>query len=105
MKKLNKKELQAEYEKICNEYVKRFAKKQGIEFNFWAGDEVGVLAIFNDEYSFILSEIIHDINTGQKKGLILQWQNDTFEEHFNSENKKTINYKSYCMGLRYKDLK
>ena len=91
--------LKSMYETACNQYVQKFANKQGIEFDGWVGDEVGGLAAFNCEYFFNISEIVLDINTKQPKCAILNWQND------NVEFDQKINYKSYTMGLRCKDLK
>lgn len=100
--KLN--ELNKQYEFICNEWIRKFCKKQEMDFEHWIGDEVGGIAVIGD-YCFKLSDIILDLNTKQPKGLILKWQNEDVD--FNTLNKKPqhINYKSYTMGLRHKHLK
>jgi hypothetical protein len=70
--------LKAKYESACNDYVKLFCHKQGLEFDGWAGDTVGSIAFCSD-MSFNLSDIVFDINTNQPKGLIIQWYNDSLE--------------------------
>ena len=85
---------------ICNLIVKKFAKKQELEFDGWISDEVGGVALFSGSFSFNFSEIMLDIRTKQPKGLIIQWQNDCD----NNQKKQYINYKSYSMGLRYDQL-
>lgn len=92
-------DLESRYENICNEYIKLFCSKQGIDFDFWMGGKVGGCASFCEQYSFNLQDIIWDINNKCKKGLILQWQNDYIE----NQDKKMINYFSYSKGLRFKD--
>ena len=95
-KKLTRKE---SYELICNDYVKEFAKKQKIEFEYWVGDDIGDRAFFNcSELSFSFDEIRHDIDTNQPKGLIIDWYYGCVE------NEKNMNYQSYCMGLRFDKL-
>jgi hypothetical protein len=93
-----------QYKFVCNEWVTRFGLKQGIEFEYWVADEVGGVAVFNSEYFFNLHEIILDLTTKQKKGLILKWHNETVEVNINRKSPLFINYKSYTMGLRYSDI-
>lgn len=95
---MNIEELNKQYEYICNEWIKKFCKKQEIEFDGFVGNEIGGVASFNEEYFFEMSDIILDLNTKQPKGLILEWQNSIVE------NGAFINYKSYTMGLRHKDI-
>lgn len=105
MKKLKQK--LAEYEKNCNAIVEIFAKKQDLEFDYWIGDEVGSIAVFNDHcYFFNLSDIIIDLETDQPKSLIMKWNDDglEFNELIDYSKRKYINYKSYIMGLRLEDL-
>jgi len=103
------KKLNTEYETICNKYVKLFCNKQGIEDYFWLGDKVGEIACFNEQYYFNLSDIILDLNSKAKKGLIIQWQEDSIENEMllstPFEELQDINYNSYIKGVRYKNLK
>ncbi len=83
----------------CVAYIRAFEKKQGIDFEFWIGQEVGGSASFGGEWCFTLLEIIHDIDTRQPKGLVLKWHSDCIEHA-----PKRIDYRSYCMGARFADL-
>lgn len=85
------------YKGICNDLVKLFAEKQDLEFYGWAGGTVGEVAGFAD-YFFNLSDIIYDLETNQKKGLIMEWNDYYMEAHY--DKKDHVNYKSYSKGLR-----
>lgn len=93
------KQLKQKYEEVCNEYVKRFCKKQGIEFDGWVANIVGEVAYCNDFY-FNFQDIVLDVNSKQPKGLIIDWYYDSIDNH-----PKAINYYSYIKGLRFSDLK
>jgi hypothetical protein len=97
--------LRAQYEDVCNEYVRRFCEKQDIEFDGWISNEVGGIASFISQYFFNIDDITLDMNTNQPIGLILDWQSDAVDYNMSNETPKHINYKSYTMGLRYRDLK
>lgn len=103
-KQLTIPQLKKQYEEVCNQYITKFVKKQELDFDGWVGDEVGGIASFSTQYFFNLSDIILDLNTKQPKGLILEWQNNGVENALNTPFSETINYKSYTMGLRNKDL-
>jgi hypothetical protein len=96
------KKLKEQYEAACKDYVKIFCDKQEIDFNGWVSGEIGGIAMFCDQYFFNISDIVLDVNTMQKKHLILEWQNDYLDSNFSNQQ---INYKSYTMGLRYEQLK
>lgn len=86
------------HDKIVNNIVKRFEAKHDLIFDYWIRDQVGETAVFGD-YSFNFTDILFDFRTKQKPGDILKWHNE------NVEHEVFINYNSYCMGLRHKDLK
>lgn len=88
--------LKKNLEKSVNDIVKAFEKKQELYFEFFVSDDVTGVACFSNEYYIHLSDVCHDIFTEQPKGLIVQWQDESIE----NEN-ETINYQSYCMGLRF----
>lgn len=90
-------EIREAYEKACNEYVKKFAQKQGIEFEFWVSDRVGETACFSSHHAFNMPELIYDIDSNQPKGLIMEWHEKSLE----NQGEKWINYFSYCLGFRY----
>lgn len=98
------KDLNKQYAYLCNEYIKMFCTKQDIEFDGWIGDEVGGIASFISQYFFNLSDIVLDLNTKQRKGLILRWQDDGVDFNIGRKKPQYINYKSYTMGLRYQQL-
>jgi hypothetical protein len=87
------------YEAACNEYAAIFCKKQGLYFDGWVADDVGGVACCSDFY-LGLHDIVWDINSKQRKGLILRWYDESLKNH-----PKSVNYYSYTKGLRYKDLK
>ena len=87
------KELNKQYEFVCNEWVQKFCNKQQIECDGWVGDEIGGIASFACQYFFNLSDIILDLNTKQPKGQILDWQNEDVEFNMFNENQQHINYK------------
>lgn len=86
-------------EKATMDIVKAFEKKQEMYFQFFVADDVTGIACFGDVLYFNISDICHDIFTEQPKGLIVEWLEDCLD---NPE--LTINYQSYCMGLRFKDI-
>ncbi|MCB0515192.1 MAG: hypothetical protein KDD49_03905 [Bacteroidetes bacterium] len=104
MKNIKLKELNNQYELVCNEIVKRFCAKQKIEFDYWIGDKVGVIALFASQYFIALDDIIFDLNSNQPNGLILDWQNDSVDYNTRSESKKYISYPSYANGERYEQI-
>lgn len=98
------KKLKTEYDIICNTFVEKFTKKHKLDFDGWIGDEIGGIASFSCQYFFNLSDIILDLTTNQPKYSILIWQEDEVEQSMNTDIPRYINYKSYTMGLRQKDL-
>jgi|GEM_PF-2275517 len=104
MKKLKLKEALNIYLFVCNEYVRIFAKKQGLEFEEWLDDDPSTeIAIFNySRFYFNVSDIILDLNTKTKKGLILNWHDDEVEFNPNHEI-EVISYRQYISGLRFGD--
>ncbi len=95
------KDLIENYEMICNKIVEEFAKKQGYSDWYWIGDNIGGCVDFNESYTFSFHDIVMDIKTKQRKGLIQKWQDDGIEFNENRTEPKWISYKSYIMGLRY----
>jgi len=96
--------LKNRYYEICNEIVSEFCKKQEIDFDSWVGDRVGEIALIGDYY-LNFSDILHDLNSKQKKWLILQWHNEGVENAIKNKFPKQINYQSYCKGLRFEKIK
>ena len=92
------KELKKLYESVCNEYLNKFCKKQEMINLGWVADEVGGVALCSDFY-FNFHDIVKDINTKQPKGVIIDWYYDNLQNP-----DKSINYYSYILGLRIKDI-
>ena len=92
--------LSSNYRAACVAYIRAFEKKHGYEFDGWVADEVGGIASFIDQYFFSLLEIIYDIDSKQPKGRIFEWQDACVENV-----PQYINYKSWCMGWRFEQLK
>jgi hypothetical protein len=78
------------YDKACTEIITKFCEKQGLEFDFWVADEVGNTASFALQYTFTLTEIVHDLRTKQKKGLILKQQIEMIENYFETNTAKVV---------------
>jgi len=93
-------ELQVTFNFVVEKYIQKFEKKHGYEFSYWVSDQVGEMACFIEQYYFNFDDIRHDIDNNVKKGLIFQWQDEGVE----NGGKDNINFKSYVLGLRYKDL-
>ncbi len=90
-KTLKTKELKEQYEKYCNEYVKKFCNKQGFDFKdfYWISDTVGGTLCIGDYY-FNFLDIVWDINSRQPKDLIFKWYYSIMEYEDNP-----INYFNY----------
>ncbi len=104
-RKIELEDLKKHYDFVCNEYIKLFCEKQKIDFDGWISDEIGGIAAFISEYYFSMSDIVFDLHTNQPVNLILDWQSDGVDAHFENPELSTINYMSYTMGLRYEDIK
>lgn len=99
-----KKNLQQQYEQVVADYIEVFCNKQGLNFEYWVGDDIGGIADFGCIYFFNFDDIRLDIDTNQPENQIINWIEETIE-NANSDAEKMINYRSWCMGLRYEDIK
>ena len=91
--------LKERFEKVANEYLDVFTKKQDLYCDGWIGDDVGGICGFIEQYFFTLDDMRLDIDLNAPKGLILRWQEDNLE----AGRDKYINYTSYIKGARHKD--
>lgn len=89
--------LKNKYKEVCSEYVSKFCRKQDLDFEGWVADEVGQV-VFCGDFCFNFSDIVLDINTNQKAGLIIEWYYSLTDEF-------KCNYASYIKGYRPKQLK
>lgn len=101
MKTKNLNQLKKQYAYCIEQYVLKFCRKQGFDFDGWAGEIMGGIGCFGD-YFFNLTDIIHDIDTKQPKGLIREWQDEGIKAHFEKLETANMNYLSYTKGLRFK---
>jgi len=79
------KKLKAQYEAICEKYIKLFCEKQEVDFEFWVDDVVGGTAYCSDYY-LNLKDIALDIITERPKGLIFEWYNHVQNNERNHKN-------------------
>jgi hypothetical protein len=93
-------ELQVTFNFVVEKYIQKFEKKHGYQFSDWVSDDIGGIACFIEQYYFNFDDIRYDIDNNVKKGLIFQWQDEGVE----NGGKDDINFRSYTLGLRYKDL-
>ena len=86
-------ELKYCYELVCAEYIRKFSKKQKLEFDGWVGSHIGGIAEFINQYFFNLDDIVYDINNNLPKNLIMKWQDHCLE------NKINISLKDYVSKI------
>ncbi len=86
--------LQNNYNAACEAYIKKFCKKQDMEFMGWVGDLVGDIALCND-FFFSFRDIVWDVNSNQPEGLIIKWYDYCLE---NIE--KSVNYYAFTKSVR-----
>ncbi|GIM60059.1 hypothetical protein CAPN008_01090 [Capnocytophaga canis] len=90
------------FEKASIALVEAFAEKQGLDFDFFIGDNPAEVVSFSCEITFSLNEIWHDLSTDQPKGLIMEWFYENLEQYHKGNN-DYINYYSWTLGKRYED--
>lgn len=91
--------LPIKYSQIAAAYITLFVDKHGYEFTDWVDDDYGI-ASFIEQYYINYSDIRYDIDNNIEMGLIFQWCDDSLEDHY-KPNPQSINFKSYCGGLRF----
>lgn len=89
------------YKKSCGNVIKTFEEKHDYQFNYWVGDEIGGIAVFNEQYYFNLNDIIYDIENDVEKGSIFEWHDYIVENLMNNKYNYSINFKNYLKGCRY----
>lgn len=94
------KKLKDRFDLVVNEYVKKFAKKHEIEFDYWIGGDIGEIASFSEYYVFSCYEIRYDIDNDVPKQILFNWYNLRMTDNKGYE----ISYKNYVLGLRPKDI-
>lgn len=88
-------ELINELKEVRKKIIEAFAEKQGLEIDI---EDIGVFEHYTwfGIFLFSFDDILYDLNTNQEPKFIFQWLSDCINNH-----KKAINYKSYCIGLRF----
>ncbi len=90
----------SEIDRAIGKMIAEFEIKQESNFEFFVGDNPTGIASFGDILCFNISDIYYDLKSNQPKGRIIEWLYESLEH----EN-QTINYRSYCMGARFENLK
>lgn len=93
------KNIKNETQKAVLEIIKAFEEKQELTFEFFVGDDLFGVACFGCVYYFNTSDIYFDIVSKQPKHQIINWLEDSLENQ-----NQTINYLSYCKGLRFEKI-
>lgn len=90
--------LKEKYDSACNEYAMKFAKKQGLQFDYWIGhdDQIGAIASFSKTYYFNMENIKLDIDRDIPKYEALKWHDDSVGLYYTRQG--DMNYFSYLMG-------
>lgn len=94
-------ELKEEFKLLCNEYMRRFAKKQEIpwdkfdETNCWVANDPGTIACVNDMF-FNFEDIRYDVDNNIEPDKIIDW-------YWKYQERAELglifmNYPSYCKG-------
>ena len=88
--------LKTKYEKIVEQYLLAFVKKQDLDIEdcYWIGDKVGEILSVNEQYYFSFDDIRFDVDNDVKEGLILKWQNESLDNYF-KKRKYKVNYENY----------
>ncbi|MDH3381384.1 MAG: hypothetical protein OEL54_01680 [Flavobacteriaceae bacterium] len=73
MQSIKPKHLIANHEFICNEYILKFCNKHHLTFNYWLCEVVGNLAVFETSEIIAFTDIVHDINSKQKRHVLKDW--------------------------------
>jgi len=96
-----KKTRRQKLDKALRRYIKAFSKKHDTYLEFAVSDDLMGVLLFGDHY-FNITDIIYDIDTNQDSDMIYTWYDATLDRAM--EEKTTMNYESWCRGLRYEDL-
>ena len=106
--KTKKNTLRLNYEKACNDYVKRFIKMYALSSDdFWVGEEVGGIVCVSDYFINFL-DVVYMVDNNIGWDVFLNWYDYTLELSIKNgikTNKIPIpNLQSWCMGCpRYSE--
>jgi hypothetical protein len=91
------------FEQATSVLIESFCKKHECDIEYIISDDVTGIYCIGDAY-LSLSDIYYDMKTNQPKDFIFDWFWKSVEFKTNNPDGAYINYKSYCMGLRYEQL-
>ena len=88
--------LKTKYNKIVEQYLIAFVKKQDLDIEncYWVADRVGEILSVNEQYHFSFDDIRFDVDNNVKEGLILKWQDESIDNYFKKKKYK-VNYENY----------
>ena len=88
--------LKNKYEKIVNEYLQIFVKKQDLDIEncYWVADKIGEILSVNEQYYFNFDDIRFDVDNNVKERLIFRWQDESLDNYFKKKKYK-VNYENY----------
>ena len=91
-----------EYIDSCNDLAKRFADNFKLEFDkdSWIGNRYDVIEM--SDYYIDITTIFLTLKHNVTKETFIEWYNYTVSK---TDNKPTINYNSWIMGLRPETIK
>lgn len=93
------KALRKQLDTALKNYIYKFEKIHGVEFEWAVNDDLMGVLCFGDRM-FNMSDVIYDCDNKLPVRLIFEWQNAGIDAHFKGI-EKTINLQSYAKGLRY----
>ena len=88
--------MRKDFENVVQRYVREFERREGLEFDHWAGGEIGDTACFGDYY-FSFTTIQQVVDLGLPRGLVLEWYWYVLDIHPDA-----VNLTSYSKGVRVK---
>ena len=91
-----------DFERSTALLVEMFCKKQETCVEHIVTDDITGIYAIGDNF-FNLSDMYYDLKENKPKGLIFEWQNYVINYNISNHcTNSSINYKSYCLGARFK---
>lgn len=91
--------LRKQLETVAKNYIRKFEKAHGVEFDFAGNDDlIGVL--FFGDYFFSFENIVFDVDNKLPVRLIFEWHDAQIESDMKGS-VQNINLPSYAMGARF----
>jgi hypothetical protein len=93
------KALKKQLDTALKNYIYKFEKAHGVEFEWAVNDDLMGVLCFGD-HMFNMSDIVYDVDNKLPVKLIFEWQDASLDAQITSD-KDQINLQSYAEGLRY----